>query len=295
MPLDYQTQKRHLEKKISELKAKDFLPPELVGLIERLAEDQLEAKRACAPALPDASELASPEDNLQGKPLLERSRFPVDHGQAKRLFAEFLTLIKDRDDGLGEAAEILQAALDTREIELKEAFARFLDSDEAYFAKFGEKTPKAPRALAFLTQASLTPSIEAAAEALAAGLDLDKTRQHGHCPLCGSLPLVLTLREKQGYRYATCSFCRTAYRIRRLACPFCDQSDIDKLTYFEAEGLPGYRVEVCASCKTYIKTADFRNLDKISIPVLDDLESLALDFLAQEQGYKRPVLSAWGF
>ncbi|MDD4953252.1 MAG: formate dehydrogenase accessory protein FdhE, partial [Desulfovibrionaceae bacterium] len=183
MSLDYPTQERHLEKKLADLKAKDFLPPELVGLIERLAEDQLEAKKACAPTLPDASELASLDENLQGKPLLERSRFPVDRGQARELFAAFLKLIKARDDGLGKAAEIIQTALDAGEIDTEEAFTRFLESDEAYFAKFGEKTPEAPRALAFLVQASLTPSIQAAAEALAANADLDKTRQHGHCPL----------------------------------------------------------------------------------------------------------------
>jgi FdhE protein len=58
---------------------------------------------------------------------------------------------------------------------------------------------------------------------------------------------------------------------------------------------PGYRVDVCASCKSYIKTIDFREMDRTALPQFDDLDSLALDFVAREQGYIRPTLSAWGF
>jgi FdhE protein len=36
-------------------------------------------------------------------------------------------------------------------------------------------------------------------------------------------------------------------------------------------------------------------MDRQSVPVLDDLESLALDILAREQGFVRPTQSAWGF
>ena len=39
----------------------------------------------------------------------------------------------------------------------------------------------------------------------------------------------------------------------------------------------------------------FRQLDRPSLPLLDDLESIALDIRAQNQGLARPVLSAWGF
>jgi Protein involved in formate dehydrogenase formation. len=45
----------------------------------------------------------------------------------------------------------------------------------------------------------------------------------------------------------------------------------------------------------YVKTLDFRELDSEPMPALDDMATLALDMLAQEEGYKRPTLSAWGF
>jgi FdhE protein len=45
----------------------------------------------------------------------------------------------------------------------------------------------------------------------------------------------------------------------------------------------------------YVKTLDYREMDKGLLPALDDMATVALDVLAQGQGYKRPTLSAWGF
>ena len=58
---------------------------------------------------------------------------------------------------------------------------------------------------------------------------------------------------------------------------------------------PGSEWTSCESCKTYVKTIDFRNLDRVAVPILDDLDSLALDYVAANQGYRRATLSAWGF
>ncbi len=117
----------------------------------------------------------------------------------------------------------------------------------------------------------------------------------GTCPICGSLPLISSLNEKEGFRHATCSFCRHDYRIKRIACPVCGEEEQKKLTFFTVDEEPGFRVDVCDTCKTYIKTIDFRELDRIAVPVLDDLDSLALDYVAAGQGYKRATMSAWGF
>ena len=36
-------------------------------------------------------------------------------------------------------------------------------------------------------------------------------------------------------------------------------------------------------------------MDRKSLPLIDDLESLGLDVAAREKKLKRPTLSAWGF
>ena len=127
----------------------------------------------------------------------------------------------------------------------------------------------------------------------AAGLDREQILSQGSCPVCGSLPYMLELRGKEGQRYAHCPCCRYTYRIRRLACACCNSDDAEALTYITAEGEPGYRVETCSRCNTYVKTIDFRDLDREAFAPLNDLESLPLDILASDEGFQRMAPSIW--
>ena len=73
------------------------------------------------------------------------------------------------------------------------------------------------------------------------------------------------------------------------------QSHREKLEFFEAREEPGFRVDTCRTCNMYIKTTDFRKMDRNGLPLVDDLESLPLDIRAQKENFKRATLSAWGF
>lgn len=315
MSYDYNAAKLQLDKKISDLQDKPFLPEELVELISAVARIQLKAQEHSNPVIPDASTLTSHEENLQGRPLLLRSDFPYDSDQAVELFNKFLNILKESTGTIAEASKLVEAELKNGSLILTEAFSAYLESDDTFFSKWGDKTPEAPRTLNFLVQSSLTPSIRAAAlqlkeflptqdpderkgpanKELQLDISLQPARAHGHCPVCGSMPFIHTLHHKQGFRYANCSFCHTEYRVRRLACSYCDEGNPDKLKFFSVDESPGYKVDVCETCKNYMKTIDFRELDKISVPALDDLESLPLDFVAVEEGYNRGTLSVWGF
>ncbi|WP_432735421.1 formate dehydrogenase accessory protein FdhE [Maridesulfovibrio sp. FT414] len=315
MSYDYNAAGKLLDKKIADLNDKPFLPKELVELISTVARIQLEEQEQSAPVIPDASTLASADENLQGRPLLLREEFPYDFAQACKLFDRFAEVLESSEGVISEACELIRSAQKSGELSLKDAFTAYLKTDEAYFMSWSEKTPEAPRTLNFLVQSAMTPSIKAAALKLAeylpqqereiekkpahAELELENSlppaRAHAHCPICGSVPFMHTLHHKQGFRYANCSFCHTEYRVRRLACGYCDESNPEKLKFFTVDESPGYRVDVCETCKSYMKTADFRELSKVSIPALDDLESLPLDFVAVEEGYRRGTLSVWGF
>jgi len=293
MPFDYEMEKSRLERKLVALRKKGFLPDGLLDMIEGTARLQLEARRNARVDVPTA--LADAVRAAMGAPVLPRAEFSFDREQADRLFDQFLYLVQAHSGALAQAAVIVREAVANGSLNKEEAFARFLDGDDAYFQDWGRRTPGAPRLLSFLIQASLTPSLRAVAEAVADQAKLEEARQGGHCPICGSLPFIGSLREKEGFRHLSCSFCLSDYRARRLACPFCGEDNHTHLEYFISKDEPGYRVELCQTCKRYMKTADFRNLDRASLPGLDDLESLALDILAREQGYSRPTLSAWGF
>lgn len=294
MSFDYETARRHLERKTAELHKRDFLPGELVGFVGDISMRQLEAMREVALPKGFPAKVTPEEEFLTGKPLLAREEFPVDAALSRRLYDEFLKTCMELGGPLGKAAKAF-AEGSGKDLDFEAATTAYLKGDAPFFTKWGEKTPDAPRLVAFLVQASLSPCLAVAADELQRFIPEDRVWNHGHCPACGSQPFMSSLRTKEGKRYSSCSFCSTDYRTPRIACAHCGERDHKKLVFYDIPAEPGYRIDVCESCRMYIKTADFRALDRISVPPLDDLESLPLDYLAVDKGFMRPTLSAWGF
>lgn len=144
--------------------------------------------------------------------------------------------------------------------------------------------------------------IEDAAKAFLAWLLLQPYAQHvtsrmtisadnsvKQCPACGNPPQLSLLREfnNGAKRSLVCSLCSTEWEFRRVLCPYCSEQHKDKLPVFTAEEFQQARIEGCDSCKSYIKCIDLSK-DGYAVPPVDDLETLALDLWAQEQGYTRP-------
>lgn len=283
-----------LDKTLETIRTKKYLDEGLVELIENVAHMQLAARLKVDVVLPEQAALASTSEVLQGKPLLPLHHFPIDSTQAQALFCELADMLGSQQGQLAAAAQTLAKAVTSEDLDLGEAFARFLEGNTAFFEKWAKRFPDTPRALDFLVQSALTPSLEVVAQELADRLP-SGTRSTGSCPICGGMPFISSLRGKKGKRFATCSMCRHEYPVRRLACPYCDEDDATKLKFFTAKEEPGYRVDTCDSCGLYIKTVDFREMDRHEIPALDDLDSLALDFVADQEGFRRATLSAWGF
>lgn len=293
MESDVNRAQQVLEHKLSYIRDKEYLPKDIIDLLEGIAQLQMTAQENAQVILPTT--FPESREILQGRALVDREHFPFDREQAKELFDRFLLLATQSGGVLSEAAETVKKALQANEFLPEDLFLRVLEDDADFFNEWAKKTPEAPQTLYFLAYAAMTPSVAAAAEQLAEHLPEVSSWNTGTCPVCGALPLISCLREKEGFRFDTCSFCRHEYRVRRMACAVCGEQDQQKLTFFTVAEEPGYRVDVCSSCKSYIKTIDFRALDRTIIPQFDDLDSLALDFVAREQGYVRPTLSAWGF
>lgn len=285
---------RLLEKKLRALSASPVLPASLVRLATAVCRAQATA-RFSLPETIGPRRLADAERNLHGAPLLPREDFPVDRAAARELFTRLGALTGECESHLREAMAIVSDALAAGELDLDAAFLSYLGGDDTPFAAFGQRTPKAPRLFGFLVQASLGPQLAAVGGAVYARFPKDRTWNFGHCPVCASPPLLARLVDREGTRGLTCSFCQVEYRAKRLLCPYCGEEEPARLEMFTAPEMPGFAVQVCLSCHAYLKTVDFREFDRPSLPVLDDLESLSLDLAAQERGFVRPVLSAWGF
>lgn len=106
------------------------------------------------------------------------------------------------------------------------------------------------------------------------------------CPVCGSRPGMATLLGEEGRRLLVCSSCSYSWQFRRLACPYCDCDDPDKLSYFSAGDGP-VRVDICCNCSRFIKTLDSRR-GWSDAPIEGvDLMTVHLDLLAAREGYER--------
>ena len=150
-----------------------------------------------------------------------------------------------------------------------------------------------------LVMASLKPSLEATAAHVADMLE-DAPWSGLGCPVCGSSQAISELRKPKqngskdtaegAERILHCSFCGSEWRATRLGCTFCHNTDSESLRYLYIEDDEGYRIDVCEECKKYIKTVDSRVVSHEVVPAVEDMATLHLDIIAEEEGYKR---EAW--
>lgn len=284
-----------VERKLEALRKNDGLPSALIEFVAQVIQLQEEATNTVV--LPELLEerMSSLEKRLMGAALLPRDEFEVDMGNARMLYDSLLQLAQHTGGTLQENAGLLASAEASGDFSREAAFFEFITGRRELFETMAARVPSTPKLFDFLVSASLSPSLETCSVVLAERIDRKKSWNYGHCPVCGSLPLMARLEGKEGFRMLTCSFCHHEYRAKRLQCPYCLEEDMNKLHYFTAESDSGFQVHVCDSCHSYIKSSDFRNLDRVSYPLLDDLESLALDVAADKEGFSRPTSSAWGF
>jgi len=112
--------------------------------------------------------------------------------------------------------------------------------------------------------------------------------QIGLCPVCGSHPVASVIRiggAQQGLRYLLCSLCASEWHMVRVKCSACGSTK--GISYFNIEAASeAIKAECCDECKTYLKIF-YLEKDTSLVPAADDLASLALDMLVDQEGYHR--------
>jgi FdhE protein len=102
--------------------------------------------------------------------------------------------------------------------------------------------------------------------------------------VCGSHPVSSVVRiggAENGLRYLHCTLCNSEWHVVRAKCSNCDNTR--GIAYYHVEG--GNRVvdaEHCPECQTYLKVVR-QDKDSQADPVADDLASLTLDLLMDEE------------
>lgn len=115
------------------------------------------------------------------------------------------------------------------------------------------------------------------------------------CPVCGTRPVASIVRvggAQANLRYLVCALCQTEWNMARAKCSSCET---DKGVHFlslaetpdsDHAGQVAVKAEACDECKTYLKLVS-QDKDAFVDPCADDLATLALDVLVDEQGFAR--------
>ncbi|HYA87919.1 MAG TPA: formate dehydrogenase accessory protein FdhE [Nitrospirota bacterium] len=115
-----------------------------------------------------------------------------------------------------------------------------------------------------------------------------RSEQRGLCPVCGSPPSVGIVRStgsEQGLRYLSCSLCASQWHLVRLTCSACQSTE--GIDYYTREGSnSAVKAESCVKCGSYMKLL-YLSKDPHMDPTADDLATVSLDMLMDEEGRSR--------
>jgi FdhE protein len=162
-----------------------------------------------------------------------------------------------------------------------------IEQDGPALARFATLAAVDPGRLSAVAQLAVIPLLSAG---LAPFADrVPSTWSRGYCPLCGAWPTLAEMRGLDRSRRLRCGRCRGDWQFPVLCCSYCNESRHDQLHALVPESdEQTRRVDVCESCKGYIKTfATLQALPLRSLAILD-LATLELDVIAQDRGYTRP-------
>ena len=217
-----------------------------------------------------------------GLPLIDFANGTFDLTAPKQYFLSLLEIAEKRVPG--ETKEIVQKIQDGSfdfEKMICDSFSSLHDDDDDIPDDLDEDVIDL---VDLFLEESLRPALEKVAEKYGK-IITEVGWTEGYCPICSKEPKIGEIREEEGRRYLFCTQCGFEWRFRRIKCPFCGNEEQQTLAFFSIDGEEKYRVDVCHECKRYIKIVDFRESKEEANLDVEDIATLHLDMLANEEGY----------
>ncbi len=114
--------------------------------------------------------------------------------------------------------------------------------------------------------------------------------QKGFCFICGAGAILGELQGNNLVKHLRCGQCGADWAFSRLQCLYCGNEDHHTLSYLYAEpDQEKMRVEVCETCKGYLKVIVSFSPTPPEMLAFEDLATLHLDYIAKEHGYERAL------
>lgn len=159
-----------------------------------------------------------------------------------------------------------------------EAFA----FNHLYFLDFAKENGLEEWIPYFLAETALRPYLQKTAEIIQP--EISHAIPGAGCPVCGE-PVRLATIEEDGKKAVQCPRCLAHWHAKRLECAHCGNEDHKTIKFLSIEGDAVSQIQVCEECNGYIKIIDTRQYIEKPSPALLDLNSIHLDYVAQDNGY----------
>jgi FdhE protein len=255
--------------------------PLLAVIVETLREAQRPQWTGFVPALKHAGQ--------GGRPLLDGAVISV----APRVVGRWIRQLLTAAAAAGTEVGPLVKALTTRRVDPLLVFEAVLSQDVQRLDELARAVKDDRGVVQGLAPLIAGPMLQACrrtwADRVPAGW------AYGYCPICGSRPALAEIRGLNGTRYLRCGCCGADWRIEWLRCPFCGESDHEKLgSLLSANRLDRETIAVCDGCQGYVKTITTLTPIRPEHVVLQDLATLALDVAALGHDYRRPAANGRG-
>ena len=217
-----------------------------------------------------------------GLPLVDFSSVAYDLTESKDYFLTLLEIAEKRSPGeTGEMArKIREGEISFNDL-IYESFNPLPVEENA---AADEEEENSYDLVELFLEESLRPALEKVVQTYGDVVRKSEWTE-GYCPICGREPKIGEIRDDEGTRYLYCNQCGFEWDYRRIKCPFCGNEEQQTLAYFTIEEDSRYRVDVCNECKRYIKIVDFRNTKEKANMDVEDIATLHLDMLANDEGY----------
>jgi len=217
-----------------------------------------------------------------GLPLVDFSSVAYDLTESKDYFLALLEIAEKRSPGeTGEMArKIREGEISFNDLIYESFNPPLLEENAAV----DEEEENSYDLVELFLEESLRPALEKVVQTY--GDVVRKSEwSEGYCPICGREPKIGEIRDEEEIRYLYCNQCGFEWDYRRIKCPFCGNEEQQTLAYFTIEEDSRYRVDVCNQCKRYIKIVDFRDSKEKANMDVEDIATLHLDMLANDEGY----------
>lgn len=219
----------------------------------------------------------------KGVYLLRASEATVSPEAARTIFENLLACFREHMGDRKQEWDALEKGISIAPSESPGLLSDILANKARRVLDYAENWGVSPDAMSLLGLFWARPFRAEAAERLLEGVDLTPWKM-GFCPTCGHWPALGYLAEEEGQRTLWCGACGTTWRFPRLLCPFCLNSDMEKLPYITVDDDQARPVYLCEECKRYLKhRREVKDTERDSD--IEYLLTAPLDYVAVSQGY----------